>query len=197
MSSPTSEHPKVFISYSHDSDKHMDRVLELSDRLRNDGIDCHIDQYEESPSEGWPRWMNNQIKAAKSVLVVCTEDYNRRFSGMEDTGKGLGVRWEGAIITQEIYDAETRNNIFIPVLFSPNDSAFIPTILRSVTHYQIDTPKGYEALYRRLTVQPLTLKPDLGKIRSMPLKRKQSHGNGSIPRFFGGFYPDQSWMRCR
>jgi len=45
----------VFISYSHDSREHMDRVLELSNRLRADGIDCHIDQYEMSLPEGWPR----------------------------------------------------------------------------------------------------------------------------------------------
>lgn len=35
--------PKVFISYSHDSEEHKDRVLALSDRLRADGIDCIID----------------------------------------------------------------------------------------------------------------------------------------------------------
>ena len=43
--------PKVFISYSWDSDKHKDRVLELSDRLRREGVDCQIDQYEDFPSE--------------------------------------------------------------------------------------------------------------------------------------------------
>lgn len=39
---------KVFISYSHDSPEHKDRVLALSDRLRADGVDCYIDQYEQS-----------------------------------------------------------------------------------------------------------------------------------------------------
>ena len=75
MSSPASEHPKVFISYSHDSDEHIDRVVDLSNRLRENGIDCQIDQYEESPPEGWPRWMTKQIKGARFVLVVCTEKY--------------------------------------------------------------------------------------------------------------------------
>jgi hypothetical protein len=55
MRSPHPDHPRVFISYSHDSPEHLDHVLELADRLRTDGIDCHIDQYEESPPEGWPR----------------------------------------------------------------------------------------------------------------------------------------------
>ncbi|HEY9820529.1 MAG TPA: SEFIR domain-containing protein, partial [Candidatus Sericytochromatia bacterium] len=38
--------PTVFISYSRDSREHKDRVLNLADRLRDDGIDCNIDQYE-------------------------------------------------------------------------------------------------------------------------------------------------------
>ena len=35
-----SSHPQVFISYSHDSPEHQRRVLELSERLRADGIDA-------------------------------------------------------------------------------------------------------------------------------------------------------------
>jgi hypothetical protein len=47
----------VFISYSHDSDAHRDRVLGLSERLRADGIATILDRYVEkgSPPEGWPR----------------------------------------------------------------------------------------------------------------------------------------------
>ena len=148
MSSPTSDHPKVFISYSHDSSEHRDHILDLSNRLRGNGIDCHIDQYEESPSEGWPQWMINQIKAADFVLVVRTENYERRFSGIEDKGKGSGVKWEGAIITQAIYDAEAHNTTFIPVLFAPNDSGFIPIILRGATHYQLNTQEDYLLIER-------------------------------------------------
>jgi hypothetical protein len=51
--------PEVFVSYSQDSVEHMEQVLQLSNRLRNDGIDCSIDQYEVSPPEGWPRWMGD------------------------------------------------------------------------------------------------------------------------------------------
>lgn len=95
MGSSEPDLPKVFISYSHDSPQHADRVLALSDRLRADGIDCHIDQYEISPPEGWPRWMNRQIERADFVLVVCTETYERRFKGEDETGKGLGAKMGG------------------------------------------------------------------------------------------------------
>ena len=97
--------PKAFISYSHDSKTHL-IVLTLSDRLRSEGVDCHIDQYEESPPQGWPSWCEKQVREADFVLVACTEIYLRRFQGEEETGKGLGVIWEGHIITQELYNAQ-------------------------------------------------------------------------------------------
>ncbi|MFM9069791.1 MAG: SEFIR domain-containing protein, partial [Planctomycetota bacterium] len=54
--------PKVFISYSHDSDEHKALVLGLAERLRTNGVDAGIDQYVEgTPAEGWGRWMNAQI----------------------------------------------------------------------------------------------------------------------------------------
>jgi hypothetical protein len=43
---------KVFISYSHGSPEYVDRVLALSDRLRRQGVDRRIDQYEQLPREG-------------------------------------------------------------------------------------------------------------------------------------------------
>ena len=65
---------RVFISYSHDSDQHRERVLALSERLRADGIETLLDQYVNgSPPQGWPRWMLDQLDAADFVLVVCTE----------------------------------------------------------------------------------------------------------------------------
>ena len=74
--------PKVFISYSHDSEAHEDRVLDLANRLREDGIDAEIDQYETSPPEGWPAWCKRHtgvfsmrdnrmlLKIAAALLVV-------------------------------------------------------------------------------------------------------------------------------
>jgi hypothetical protein len=168
------EIPKVFISYSHDSPEHAERVLALSDKLRQDGIDCHIDQYEISPPEGWPRWMINHIEWADFVLVVCTEIYNLRFRGKSPLGHGKGVKWEGAILTQELYETEFYNTRFIPVVFSSQNTDHIPVILKGQTYYDVSTDKGYESLYRHLTKQPETVKPELGKIRSMPPRKRKT-----------------------
>lgn len=138
----------VFISYSHDSDDHRKRVLGLSERLRNDGIETLLDQYVNgSPLQGWPRWMLDQLDRADSVLVVCTETYYRRFRGHEDPGKGKGVDFEGALITQEIYDARSRTLKFIPVLFSVEHEGFIPEPLRGGTHYTLTSASSYKSLY--------------------------------------------------
>ena len=58
------ENPIVFISYSQDSVTFADQVLAFSNKLRSEGIDTILDQYEEAPPEGWPRWMENSINKA-------------------------------------------------------------------------------------------------------------------------------------
>src|SRR4051812_46027386 len=99
------EAPTVFISYSHDSDEHAVRVLSLADSLCRYGINVILDRYiHPAPEEGWPRWMDNNIDDASFVLLICTETYRRRVMGREEAGKGLGVRWEGSLIFNHIYN---------------------------------------------------------------------------------------------
>lgn len=165
----SSEPTRVFISYSHDSKGHMDAVLALSNRLRKEGVDCWIDQYLRSPSEGWPRWCENQIKGAKFVLVVCTETYLCRFEGKEVPGKGKGVTFEGFVITQELYDSQGKNDKFIPVVFSPAGRESIPTLLRGSTSYDLSNADEYNELYWwALLGQPRVTIPEIGPARDRP-----------------------------
>jgi hypothetical protein len=140
--------PTVFISYSHESDEHAARVLELAQRLRSDGVDCWIDQFEQSPLEGFPRWMAHQISSADTVLLICTKAYRRRFDGLEERSKGLGVNFEGHLILQQLYDAAMRNSKFIPILLQPSTREDIPIALRGTTSFEI--PSAYEALKDRI-----------------------------------------------
>jgi predicted secreted protein len=175
MSFTNAESIKVFVSYSHDSPEHLERVLKLSNRLRREGIDCIIDQYEMSPSEGWPRWTMSQIEDAKVVLVVCTEIYHRRVRRKREIGRG-----RGAIITQELYESEANNDKFIPVIFSTEDSAHVPVYLRGATRYVLDD--DYEDLYRHLTDQPKHVKPALGTRRSLPPLEREADFLPSVPQ---------------
>jgi hypothetical protein len=168
-------HPRVMISYTHDSPAHIAEALALADRLRSQGVDCVIDRYEESPAQGWPRWMLDQIDDAEWVLVVCTETYNKRVRGHEVPGKGLGASWEGAVIMQEIYEEQGKTTKFVPVVFDPQDAAHRPTFLRSLTYYALRDAEGYERLYRRLTNQPKIVKPELGPLQAMPPAEPRTH----------------------
>jgi len=160
--------PRVFISYSHDSDEHCKKVLALSNRLIHGGIDSHIDQYEDAPPEGWFKWMEKQICTADFVILICTQNYFCRITDNEIPGKGLGVKWEGKLIYQFIYQDDSKNRRFIPVVFEPDQVEYIPIPLRPYTHYVLDSEQGYESLYRRLTNQPKIRKPELGKLRQLP-----------------------------
>lgn len=159
---------EVFISYSHDDPAHIARVLALSNKLRTEGVNCILDQYEESPAEGWPRWMDRKIHSAEFVLMVCTEPYLKRVMGEEAAGQGLGIRWEGNLIYQHIYNAGTSNTKFIPVIFGQEEKVFIPTPLQGSTFYKVADPTDYDKLYARLTGQVYTAKPALGPRRPLP-----------------------------
>jgi hypothetical protein len=161
----------IFISYSHDSKEHRQLVLQLSERLRGDGLKTELDQYiNGDPIQGWPRWMLDKLDEASHVLVICTETYYRRFRGHEEPHKGKGVDWEGALITQECYEAHSKTCKFVPVLFDINQHKYIPEPLRSRSSYLIDSEQNYLALYNFLTGQA-GVEP--GEIGPLILKSKK------------------------
>lgn len=165
--------PWVFISYSHDSARHQERVLDLADRLRADGINAEIDQYNEAPPEGWPLWCERQIEVADAVLMVCTETYRRRVMGEEEPGEGLGAALEAAIIRQLLYGAGTFSEKFVPVLFSDGSPEHIPVPARGLRCYVVDTKFGYDDLYRRLSGQSTVTRPPLATIRHLPARARR------------------------
>jgi hypothetical protein len=161
----------VFVSYSHDSPDHAHAVLELSNKLRSDGIDCVLDQYEASPPEGWPRWMDREIRKARFVLMICTERYYKRVIGEEKPGEGLGIAWEGNIIYQHLYSAVSNNLKFIPILFRAEHAQYIPTPVQGASRYCMSGADDYEWLYNRMIGRPPAERPPLGRRRSLPERK--------------------------
>ena len=56
--------PKVFISYSHDSLEHKKWVNELGTRLRNNGVDAILDQWELQPGDDLPHFMETHLASS-------------------------------------------------------------------------------------------------------------------------------------
>jgi hypothetical protein len=118
----------TFVSYSHDSQAHKDRVRELAAQLIANGVPTELDQYNPFPQEGWPSWMTRRIGEAQFVVAICTETYYNRAMGRAGAGIGRGAVWESQIITQALYDAEGQNDKFIPIVF---DEASVSSSLPS------------------------------------------------------------------
>jgi hypothetical protein len=160
---------KVFISYSHDSPEHSERVLALSTRLRALGVDAELDRYHVHPPQGWPHWCEEQLRPESSsfVLVICMPTYRARVESRVGADEGRGVCWEGAILYNYLYNAK-GNSRFIPVLLDDAPEAAVPMPLDGHTRYRIRAFKladtNFEALYRELTGQPETPKPTLGGV---------------------------------
>ncbi|HET8774777.1 MAG TPA: SEFIR domain-containing protein [Thermoanaerobaculia bacterium] len=167
---------KVFISYSHDSAEHGERVLRFADALRGHGVDAELDRYHQRPPQGWPVWCEEQLRPAVSshVLMICTRTYHDRVQNQVPADEGRGVFWEGRIIHNYVYAAK-RNERFIPVLFDGAAEEDVPITLRGDGYYRIARfdlgDPGYERLYRDLTGQPYAAKPDLGAV--VPLAPRQ------------------------
>ena len=75
--------------------------------------------------------METELSSSSYVLVICTKGYCDKLDPKAKSG-GKGVKWEGAIITQEIYDQEGRNKRFIPVLFGEENKDYIPRPLKAI-----------------------------------------------------------------
>ena len=167
--------PRVFLSYSHDSDEHADRVLALADALCDGGIDVILDRYvHPAPAEGWPRWMERNLDEAKFVLMVCTETYRRRVMGQEEPGQGP----RGALGREPDLQPDPprrAQRLAVHPDPAPRLGAHAHPQPRSgAYHYRIATfdltDPGFEALYRHLTDQPATPRPVLGPIQILPPK---------------------------
>lgn len=141
--------PKVFISYAHDTKQFCKRVREFANSLEDEGIKVSIDIYVESPPEGWPRWIEKEIKYSDYVLVICTKAYlNKIYDVKKKIGKG--VNWEIGIVYQYIYDSYSNNTKFIPIIFKDDSLDDVPIPLKGATYYFPDDPKSFNKLCKRL-----------------------------------------------
>lgn len=165
------EHPKVFISYSHQNKDYELLVFEFANKLRTEGIDATIDVYEEAPNEGWPLWMERQIESADYVLVANSKSFKEKIT---DINSGKGVSWEARIIYQHIYDAGGDNTKFIPIFFEEDDEQYILTPLKAYTYYNVSIDEQYDKLYWRLRGVVSNKKPPLGELRPLPQKERKT-----------------------
>jgi hypothetical protein len=149
---------RVLLSYRHESREHADRVRDLSDRLRRDGVDAVIDRYVPAPAEGWSWWMETELRKADRVIVVCSEGYLASASREAGAGLGRGASWEWHLIRREVYDSRGAGERLTPVFFEAGGERLVPGELWDRPRYCLADPDGDD--YRRL-LNDLLRRPDV------------------------------------
>lgn len=164
------EIPKAFISYSHDTLEHKKWVLELASRLRNNGIDAILDQFELQPGDDLPNFMEKNLANANKIIMVCTE----RYVAKANDGKG-GVGYEKMIITSHLMKTIDENKV-IPII-RQNGSAEVPTFLKSKLFINFskndDFEFSYDDLVRAIHKAPLFSKPPIGNNPFSEIKKEK------------------------
>ena len=117
------EHPKVFISYSHDSEAHKRWVLEIGTKLRHKGVDAILDQWDLGLGGDLTLFIEHGIRDSDRVLVICTDSYVRK----ANAGEG-GVGYERMIVTAQLAQNLGTNKL-IPIIRQASGEEKTPTFL--------------------------------------------------------------------
>ena len=160
------EHPKVFISYSHDSPEHKQWVLELGTKLVQNGVDVVLDRWDLTPGDDRTLFMERGVKESDRVLVICTDSYVRKANDREG-----GVGYEQLIVTAQLA-RDLGTDKFIPIIRQASGEEKTPTFLETRVYIDFTNDnqfdERFDELLRELHQAPIIEKPPLGGKPSFP-----------------------------
>ena len=152
--------PRVFISYSHDSEEHKAWVRRLATDLRASGVDAVLDQWDLAPGQDIVDFVTKGIASSTRALLICTDAYVQKADG----GTG-GVGYERLVVTSELVDTiDTKK--FLPIVRHNPASRKLPGFLgpRVYVDFSDDTTyaEKLEHIVREIHGTPRVAKPPLG-----------------------------------
>ena len=156
--------PRVFISYCRKDKKIESWVKSLTDKLRQNGVDAILDQYNLKPGNDLPQWMTNEIIKAQKVLLICDKNYSER-SDMRKAGVG----WETMIIQGDMLFHGDNNSKYIAIAcdgFDENLPIYVKSKL-GISKKEID--KDFNALLTYIF--EIDTAPELGQIPDWVMKK--------------------------
>jgi nucleoside phosphorylase len=156
--------PRVYLSYTLRTPGLRDRVFELAEKLRANGIDSRLDRYYGESLHGfsppdplpdrdsWEAWQEDEIRSADCVLVVCSKEFN-------ESPEGSGVWRDVQFMKRDLDSRRAALRKFIPVGFGAYEAnkQFIPSFIRGATYYDLtpatSTGFGFDDLIRRFRTE--------------------------------------------
>jgi hypothetical protein len=178
---PSTPCPKVFLSYSWDSEEHKQWVRDLGARLRGAGILLNLDEWEVRPGDQLPHYMERAVRESDFVLCACTQRYKARFDGR--TG---GAGYEANLMSAEAL-ATGNERKFIALLRGGEPREALPSWLLGKKFFDFRgspySEQSYELLVSSLhgllpeapPVRPRTLEPD--RLAPASLARQDSYAD--------------------
>ncbi|HRD80911.1 MAG TPA: TIR domain-containing protein [Saprospiraceae bacterium] len=155
-----SETPRVFISYSWDSDDHKAWAKTLADRLIANGVDVILDQYDCPPGTNFPYFMERSVEKSDKVLLILTENYKQKADG-----RVRGVGYEISIVSAEVYEQDVNERKFIPILRQGDSRSAKPIFMRGIATVDMRQDADFENNFNILlkTIFDHSDKPALGQ----------------------------------
>ncbi|MCI2420110.1 TIR domain-containing protein [Saccharopolyspora sp. K220] len=166
MSSNDNQHPRVFVSYTHDSEHHKKQVLEFGTFLRNTGIDARMDRWDTDRRRDWYSWAIREMTGADYVIVVASPKYRYLGDGNAASPQHRGIQSEAALLRELLHsDRETWLPRLLPVVLPGRGVNEIPLFLQPYTadHYWVTefSESGADDLLRAITARPGHPRPPL------------------------------------
>lgn len=155
------EHPKLFVSYSHDNDDHKAWVGKLATDLRQHmGVDVIFDQWDLRIGSDLGLFMEQGLSSAALVMCVCSDQY------VFKANKGVGgTGYEKMILTRDLLK-NTNVDYIIPVIRC-NDKRNLPLFLGTKMYVDFTEDNNYLEKLGELTAriynEDIVKKPPLGE----------------------------------
>lgn len=131
-----SSKPKVFISYSYDSEEHKEWVEFFAKFIGFNGIKVIFDEWSMRPGDNIPDFMTESVEKSDHIICICSTEYN------DKANKHIkGAGYEADHIIQKIIEYGTEANI-IPVLRN-NEYNMPPKFLKSKNYIDMSDDAAF------------------------------------------------------
>lgn len=155
------EDPKVFVSYSHDSEDHKKWVKDLATNLISNGVEVILDQWDLRLGQDLALFMEKGLTNSRLVLCICSENYVKKSN--ERIG---GTGYENSIITKPLVTNANTDHI-ICIIKNNNTPEKVPVALSSKIYIDFSNEQKFDDQYRELLERiydvDISKKPPLGE----------------------------------
>jgi len=141
----------VYVSYSWDSAEHRARVANFAERLVQQGINVHLDEFYiddrfgfSSPSN-WDEWRKERVEHSDRILLVCSAMYRKNVTSKARNDAVKDVE----AMELKLKNGRARRDHFIPVGFGDFEK-FVPQFIKGERVYDLTDKKVVADLVLRL-----------------------------------------------